>query len=112
MRPSALPFRSWRLREAKHGQLRAEHVSLLYPPGPDGATTEDLARRVELDAAKVEDCLEDPIELGYLEPGESSAGGDGRAWLTAEAFAIAHIAEDVALMAFAADHALAGIDGT
>jgi hypothetical protein len=92
-----------RLRAAKHAALRAEHVRLLYPPGPDGATPQELARRVELAPAKVHDSLEDLIELGYLERGEGAAGGDGRVWLTAEGFAAAHIAEDVALAAFAAD---------
>jgi hypothetical protein len=91
-----------RLREAKHDQLGAKHVPLLYPPGPDGATTAEIANRVELDAALVDARLEDLIEFGYLERVEEQ-GGDGRVWLTAEGFAVAHVAEEVVLASFSAE---------
>jgi hypothetical protein len=89
-----------RLRAAQHAQLQAEHVPLLYPPGPDGTTACELAERVALDVAEVEIRLEDLVELGYLERSEGH-DAETRVWLTAEGFAAAHIAEDVVLQAFA-----------
>ena len=41
-----------RVREAKHEQLRAEHVPLLYPPGPDGATTAEAETRAVVDGLR------------------------------------------------------------
>jgi len=88
-----------RLREAKHEQLCAEHVALLYPPGPDGATTAEIASRAKLDAALADARLEDLIEFGYLERVEEP-GGEARVWLTAEGFAVAHLAEELVLASF------------
>lgn len=91
-----------RLRAAQHDEIRAEHVPLLYPPGPDGATAAELAARARLDAAAVRERLDDLIELGYLECSSGEEAADARVWLTAEGFAAEHVAEDVVLAAFAA----------
>jgi IclR helix-turn-helix domain len=91
-----------RVRAARHLDVGVEHVALLYPPGPDGATATEIAARTRLGAAEVRRRLEDLIELGYLERGGSD-DGEERVWLTSEGFAIEHIAEDVVLAAFAAE---------
>jgi hypothetical protein len=84
--------------KADHTQVSREHLPLLYPPGPDGATTAELARNVRSDAMTVERLLEDLQELGYvdLEPretGPADAPGTRRAWLTAEGYDLVNVTE-------------------
>jgi DNA-binding transcriptional ArsR family regulator len=65
-----------------HGDVSAEHLPLIYPPGPDGLTAAELAERVHRDPATVERQLEELEDLDYLEL-EDREGFDGRrAWLT------------------------------
>src|SRR5438067_13629902 len=52
---------------AKHGELSAEHVRLLSPPGADGASARELARRIGRDVDAVERLLDELAELGYAE---------------------------------------------
>ena len=56
-----------RWSSADHGELSPEHVSLLYPPGPDGVTAAELATRIDRDPATVARLLEELEELGYVE---------------------------------------------
>jgi len=97
-----------RWRAADHAQLSAEQVPLLYPPGPDGASSGELARRLALDEHDVRGRLEDLIEAGYLERAQDPADGQERVWLTVEGFAAANIVEDAVLADFAAASAPAG----
>src|ERR1700676_2370872 len=44
---------------ANHQEVSPEHLPLLYPPGPDGRTATELARRTHRDVAIVQRQLED-----------------------------------------------------
>ncbi|HEV2923879.1 MAG TPA: helix-turn-helix domain-containing protein [Solirubrobacteraceae bacterium] len=60
------------LSGAKHDAISPEHLPLLYPPGPDGLSTAELAERTNSDPAAVERLLEDLEEHEYLDlDGES-----------------------------------------
>lgn len=88
-----------RWAEDKHSELGRELVALMYPPGPDGATAEELAQRIGAERASVERGLEELAELGYL---ESDFGeGEQRLSLTAEGIHLLNITEDALLSAFA-----------
>jgi DNA-binding MarR family transcriptional regulator len=92
-------------RAAKHDELGAEHVRLMAPPGPNGATARELAGRAHRDEPAVRRLLGDLSELGYIEEDERERGGEARVWLTAEGFAVAHLAERVVLSAFRGEDA-------
>jgi hypothetical protein len=80
----------------KHGGVSAEHVPLMYPPGPDGMTAPELASRIHSDPGSVERLLEELGELGYLDLGEGGEALDERrVWLTVEGFDLLHDAESV-----------------
>jgi DNA-binding IclR family transcriptional regulator len=68
----------------------------MAPPGPNGTTPRELALRADRDELTVQRLLGDLSELGYV------------VWLTAEGFAMAHIAERVVLAKFAEEAAPAG----
>jgi hypothetical protein len=80
-----------------HEHLRREHVALLYPPGPQGATASELAARVGRSAEEVRQALLELQELGYLDL--ESAEGQERAWLTLEGFDLLTATEEVLLSA-------------
>jgi DNA-binding MarR family transcriptional regulator len=67
----------------RHPDVGKRHVALLYPPGPDGATPEELGARARLDVATVMRLLDELGDLGYLER-ERSGAGEERVWLTVE----------------------------
>jgi DNA-binding MarR family transcriptional regulator len=54
----------------KHSGVSAEHLPLLYPPGPDGMTAAELADRVHSDPATIKRLLEQLEELEYLDLGQ------------------------------------------
>jgi hypothetical protein len=60
------------------------------------------------DELTVRNLLGDLSELGYVEQDTPAGGGEPRVWLTAEGFAMAHIAERVVLARFAEQAAPAG----
>jgi DNA-binding MarR family transcriptional regulator len=82
---------------AKHDEIGAEQVPLMYPPGPDGTTPSELAKRLGADPASVARRLEQLAELGYV---EYDLGDDEqRLWLTAEGIHLMNITEDALLAA-------------
>ena len=86
-----------RWSRAGHGELSAEHVPLLYPPGPEGMTAAELARRIHGDSVTVERLLEELDELGYLELEGGEDTVDRRAWLTVEGYDLVNVTEDALL---------------
>jgi DNA-binding MarR family transcriptional regulator len=90
--------------EDGQGELGAELVGLMYPPGPDGSTASELAQRIGADRARVESGLAELAELGYLESGPGE--GERRMSLTAEGIHLLNITED-ALLATLGDAAAA-----
>jgi hypothetical protein len=84
---------------AGHEHLRREHVALMYPPGPQGATAAELAANVGRSPAGVAGQLEDLQELGYLDLESEGGGGETRAWLTLEGFDLLTATEEVLLQA-------------
>jgi DNA-binding MarR family transcriptional regulator len=66
----------------KHGDLSRELLPLVYPPGPDGLTTGELAERVHAEPATVLRQLEELEDLDYLELDDGQAPMERRAWLT------------------------------
>lgn len=88
-----------RWAEDKQGELGPELVALMYPPGPDGVTVAELARRIGAEHASVERGVAELTELGYL---ESDLGeGEQCLSLTAEGIHLLNITEDALLAAFA-----------
>jgi hypothetical protein len=83
--------------QAGHNELSREHLPLLYPPGPDGATAVELAARLRCDPVAVERLLEDLQELGYLDLEERTPRDGRRAWLTAEGYDLVNVTEDALL---------------
>jgi hypothetical protein len=84
---------------AGHGEVAREQVELMYPPGPDGATASELARRVAGDPMSVTRRLDDLAELGYVE--FDADDGEQRPWLTVEGIDLLNVTEDALLAAFA-----------
>ncbi len=79
--------------KAGHEELSDQHVPLLSPPALEGASVAQLAARTHSNPAGVEPLLDDLADLGYLEF-DDAEGRDRCAWLTAEGYAVLHIAED------------------
>jgi predicted transcriptional regulator with HTH domain len=87
--------------KADHSELSREHLPLLYPPGPDGATASELAARVRSDPVKVQRLLEDLQELGYVDLEERTQRDERRAWLTAEGYDVVNITEEALVSSLA-----------
>ena len=101
----ALVLAEW--AKSDHAEVSREHLPVLYPPGPDGASAAELARRARSDPATVERLLEDLQELGYLDLEEREGRAAElpparRAWLTAEGYDLVSVTEN-ALLARAED---------
>jgi DNA-binding transcriptional ArsR family regulator len=94
-----------RLREGGHGDVAARHVALLYPPGPDGMTVEQLASHGHTDPDTVRLLLEELEELGYVEL-EDRDRPEPRAALTIEGYDLVN-ATEAALIDAARDRAAA-----
>jgi DNA-binding transcriptional ArsR family regulator len=85
---------------ADHRELSPQHVSLLYPPGPDGVTAGDLATRIHVDRLTVERLLEELQELGYVDFDEQSELAERRAWLTVAGYDLVNMTERELLAAW------------
>lgn len=72
--------------QARHQELSAEFVPLLYPPGPEGLTAAEIAERIRADAAIVQDQLEQLEQLGYVELRLAEDDDEPRVWLTIKGF--------------------------
>jgi IclR helix-turn-helix domain len=82
---------------AGHDKLAAEHVPILYPPGPDGMTAAELAERTGSPAAAVSAALERLQHLGYLELQPAGAQDPPTAWLTTEGYDALLVTENALL---------------
>jgi DNA-binding IclR family transcriptional regulator len=87
------------LSAAKHGDISPEHLPLLYPPGPDGFSTAELANRVHSDPATVERLLEQLEDLEYLELDDREGGDGPRACLTFKGYELVDATETALLAA-------------
>ena len=92
---------------ADHAGLSAEHVALLYPPGPEGMTESELAARTRLDVASVRDALQQLERLGFVELDDLGSRDDTepqerRIWLTVDGYDLLLVAETALLGAPAA----------
>jgi hypothetical protein len=96
-----------RWSSAGHGELSAEAVALLYPPGPDGLSASEMAGRIPRDHAAAERLLEDLQELGYVDL-EDGLACERRVWLTIEGHTLLDLAEQELLAAAAQRAAAAG----
>jgi hypothetical protein len=85
---------------ARRDELTAEHVRVMAPPGPNGTSAAELARRMHRDERTVARLLGDLAELGYVEE-DAPAEGETKVWLTADGFAVAHMVERAVLTSFA-----------
>ncbi|HWG08677.1 MAG TPA: helix-turn-helix domain-containing protein [Solirubrobacteraceae bacterium] len=89
-----------------HKELDREQVPLMYPPGPDGTTASELARRIGADPRSVTQRVEDLVELGYAEYGDDET--DQRIWLTVEGIHLMNVTEDALLTALGETRTPAG----
>ena len=81
--------------KARHSDVAARHVPVMYPPGPDGVSASELASRSGLDLAAVQRLLAELHELGYLD----LDGPEEQASLTLEGYDLLDVAEGVLLEA-------------
>jgi len=82
--------------EGRHKEAAVQHLPLIYPPGPDGATAGELAERTGLDSPTVEHRLAELHELGYLDL-EDGRAGERRVALTIEGYDLLDVTEGVLL---------------
>jgi hypothetical protein len=68
--------------DSDHTEVTRDFVPLLYPPGPEGATAAELAKRIRADEEVVRTRLEDLADLGYVELDARQHESEPRAWLT------------------------------
>lgn len=80
-----------------HEQATRELLPLLYPPGPDGASSAELAARIDAEEASVRERLADLADLGYLELDEGSATEGARGWLTPAGINLLNLTEEALL---------------
>jgi DNA-binding transcriptional ArsR family regulator len=85
-----------RLAEGRHGGISGEYLPVLYPPGPDGMTAQEIANHSRLDSPTVERLLEALEELGYVEP-PGDDGPEQRVWLTVEGYDLVNVTESALL---------------
>ena len=82
---------------ASHSGLGLEHVALFRPPGPEGLTASELARRLGDDPAHVQRLLEQLEQLDYLELERRDGAAASRVWLTLKGYDVLVIAESALL---------------
>lgn len=87
-----------RWAEKGHTEPQASHLPLLYPPGPDNATTEALANRTHLDTQTTTHLLTELEDFGYLEL-DGEPGSTQRAFLTIQGHDLADLTEQTLLTA-------------
>ncbi len=83
---------------SRHGGAAARHVPLFYPPGPDGLTAGQLAKRTGEDQTAVERLLAELHEMGYVEL-EGPEGPEQEVTLTLEGYDLLDTTESVLLEA-------------
>ncbi len=89
--------------ETNHADVARRHLALLYPPGPDGMSAQELASRIHCDEPTVERLLEELEELDYVEL-EARDGFEGRrAWLTFKGYELVDATESALLSAHGAE---------
>jgi hypothetical protein len=98
------------LSKAKHDHVVPEHLPLLWPPGPDGLSVAELAKRADSDPATVERLLEDLEDHGYLDLDSGESLADRHAWLTFKGYEVVD-ATELALLA-ATERATGAAQGT
>jgi hypothetical protein len=86
-------------RDAKYEGVTAEHLPLLYPPGPDGLSVPELAARTDGAAHTVQGLLEQLEEAEYLYLDPEPGGQELRASLTVRGFGLVDATEDCLLTA-------------
>ena len=84
--------------KGRHTGPAARHVALMYPPGPDGTSTKELAARTGQDLATVGRLLSELQELGYVDL-DGPPGPEQAASLTLEGYDLLDGAESVLLEA-------------
>jgi hypothetical protein len=84
-------FERW--LDSKHTDLSRDCVALLYPPGPDGTTTAELAGRIHVSREAVRERLEVLADLGYLELEVHEGENEERAWLTVAGYDLQELTE-------------------
>ncbi len=82
-----------RWRRKRPNELSSSHVPIFWPPGPEGSTAEELAKRLGSALQNIEPLVEELEELGYLE----RDGAGGELWLTIEGYDLLNDAEAVLL---------------
>jgi len=82
-----------RWRHKRPNELSSRYVPIFWPPGPEGSTPGELAKRLGYDLETLEAMLGELEELGYIE----RDGGDGTLWLTIEGYDLMNDAESVLL---------------
>jgi DNA-binding transcriptional ArsR family regulator len=93
---------------AHHRDLSREHVSLLYPPGPEGVTAEELASRTRGEPSRVGRLLDDLAELGYVEFDGQADNEQPRAWLTVTGYDLVKLTEEELLATTPGRRSVAG----
>jgi hypothetical protein len=86
-------------RDAGYAGVTAEHLPLLYPPGPDGMSVDEIAARTRADAHEVERLLDELEEHEYVELELHDDGGQVRALLTLRGYGLVGATEDALLSA-------------
>jgi hypothetical protein len=84
---------------ANHRDVAREQLAILYPPGPDGCTPSELAKRIRSDPASVRRRLDELADLGYLDIDEAPSDAEPQVWLTAQGLDLANVTEETLLSA-------------
>lgn len=81
-----------RLHESGHRGVGRSQLPLLYPPGPDGMTVEELSRHARSDPQSIRALLEELEDAGYVELQDGEAT-QPRVALTIEGYDLVHATE-------------------
>jgi hypothetical protein len=86
-------------RDADYEDVTAEHLPLLYPPGPDGLSVSEIAERTAGAVHAVQNLLEQLEEAEYLYLDLDPGAQELRASLTVRGFGLVDATEDCLLSA-------------
>ena len=81
--------------------LSPTHLSVLYPPGPEGRTADEIAARTRTDPVIVARLLTELEELGYVEIEKRNGSDEPRVWLTMKGCDVLYETETALLSASA-----------
>lgn len=90
-------------REARYDAVTAEHLPLLYPPGPDGLSVAELASRTSGDEETVRGLLEQLERADYLDLFPEAESNGLQASLTLRGFGLVDQTEESLLAALRED---------